>query len=77
MKKLLTLVSAFALVFTSCSSDDSPSTPSTVGTKLTQIIETYGDGSVETATITYTLIQNGLTIALTSRIKLHNQSDRR
>lgn len=53
MKKLLTLVSAFALVFTSCSSDDSPSMPSTVGIKLTQMIETYDDGTVETITITY------------------------
>ena len=54
MKKIILFVSAFALLVTSCSSDDSDPEPAApTGTLLTKIIETYDDGSVETSNITY------------------------
>ena len=54
MKKIILFVSAFALLLTACSSDDSepaPATPS--GTLLTKIIETYTDGTVEIVDFQY------------------------
>jgi len=51
MKKLLYLLSAVALMLTSCSSDDD--TQDTSGTLLTKIVETYSDGTVENITFTY------------------------
>jgi hypothetical protein len=51
MKKLICLFSAIALIFTSCSSEDS-STSST-GNLLTKLIDTYDDGSVETTEYEY------------------------
>lgn len=54
MKKIILFVSAFALLLTSCSSDDSDPEPAApTGTLLTKIIETYDDGSIETSNITY------------------------
>lgn len=52
MKQLLTFVSVLALILTSCSSESSSSS-STTGTKLTQIIETFNDGSTETINFEY------------------------
>ncbi|AWM14229.1 hypothetical protein DI487_10445 [Flavobacterium sediminis] len=52
MKKLLALISASVLLLTSCSSDDNKSSNST-GTLLSQIIETFDDGSVETLSFVY------------------------
>ena len=44
MKKIILFVSAFALLLTSCSSDDSDPEPAApTGTLLTKIIETYDD----------------------------------
>lgn len=56
MKKIALLLSVFALIATSCSSDgdDDTNTPSTTtGTQLKKVIETYGDGTVETVNLTY------------------------
>jgi hypothetical protein len=56
MKKLICLFSAFALVFTSCSSDDTPviTTPvDTSGILVTRIIETYDDNSTYTTEYVY------------------------
>ncbi|WP_313804287.1 hypothetical protein [Flavobacterium sp.] len=54
MKKLFYAFSALALLFASCSSDTDSSTDDSSSTGLlTKIVETYGDGSVETFTFTY------------------------
>ncbi|WP_445455448.1 hypothetical protein [Flavobacterium sp. HNIBRBA15423] len=53
MKKFLTVLSAITLVFTSCSSDDSPSEETSSGSLLTKIVETYDDGTVETIEFEY------------------------
>lgn len=55
MKKLIYAFSALALLFASCSSDSDSSTDDSSDTSglLAKIVETYGDGSVETITFTY------------------------
>lgn len=53
MKKILTTLSVIALVFTSCSKDDSPSEESNSGFLLTKTVETYDDGSTYTTNFTY------------------------
>jgi hypothetical protein len=56
MKKLALAFSALILILTSCSSssDDSTSTPvDTSSVLLKKVIETYGDGSVETTDFVY------------------------
>lgn len=54
MKKLLYVFSALALLFVSCSSEDTPEdTSSTASVLLKRIVETDPDGIVSTATITY------------------------
>lgn len=52
MRKALLFAMSLALVFTSCSSDSSSSS-STTGTKLTKIIETYDDGTIENTNFEY------------------------
>ncbi|MVO09308.1 hypothetical protein GOQ30_09075 [Flavobacterium sp. TP390] len=51
MKKLFALLSAFTVVLTSCSSDDSSNESSTI--LVTKIIETYEDGSTYTENFYY------------------------
>lgn len=54
MKKIILFVSAFALLVTSCSSDDSDPAPVTpTATMLTKIIETYDNGTIETSDFLY------------------------
>jgi len=52
MRKALLFAMSLALVFTSCSTDSSSSS-STTGTKLTKIIETYDDGTIENINFEY------------------------
>ncbi|MEZ4786990.1 MAG: hypothetical protein R2790_03705 [Flavobacterium haoranii] len=52
MKKILLLAAGLAMFMTSCSSDDSSKSAST-GSRLTQIIETYDNGDIETVNFTY------------------------
>lgn len=54
MKKLLILVSALALVFTSCSNDDDDTSSNTSSpVLLTKTVETYDDGSTLTTNFSY------------------------
>ncbi|KGO84030.1 YD repeat-containing protein [Flavobacterium cauense R2A-7] len=66
MKKLIYAFSALTLLFASCSSDSDSSTDDTSSTGLlTKVVETYGDGSVETITFTYSgnkIVKNTLSI---------------
>lgn len=53
MKKLLTLVSALVLVFTSCSNDDDSSSSSSTPVLLTKTVETDTDGFTYTTNYEY------------------------
>ena len=54
MKKIILFVSAFTLLLTACSSDDSEPEPTIpTGALLTKTIETYEDGSTFTTNYTY------------------------
>lgn len=53
MKKLFALVSAFALVFTSCSNDEDDNSNNIPDVLVTKIIETYDDNSTYTTEYVY------------------------